>query len=126
MLQNQKKLVFMEKRRNIWVVTRGQNSKFTREERVADKAVRSPFFENLEEIGKAKLKSLSKLLWSYQCGIAVYQLTKLRMLEFFYNFLDKCFSRQDFELRCMDTDLFYLEISGDSLDEIVRPEMRQA
>ena len=62
MLQNQKKLVFMEKRRNIWVVTRGQNSKFTREERVADKAVRSPFFENLEEIGKAKLKSLSKLL----------------------------------------------------------------
>ena len=48
------------------------------------------------------------------------------MLEFFYNFLDKCFSRQDFELRCMDTDLFYLEISGDSLDEIVRPEMRQA
>ena len=26
----------------------------------------------------------------------------------------------------MDTDLFYLAMSGDSLDEIVKPEMRQA
>ena len=62
----------------------------------------------------------------YQSGIAVYQLAKLQMLEFYYDFLNKCFSRQDFELRYMDTDSFYLEISGDSLDDIVRPEMRQA
>ena len=41
------------------------------------------------------------------------------MLEFYYDFLDKYFSRQDFEL-------FYLAMSGDSLDEIVRPEMKQA
>ena len=26
----------------------------------------------------------------------------------------------------MDTDSFYLAMSGDSLDEIVRPEMKQA
>ena len=62
----------------------------------------------------------------YQCGIAVYQLAKLRMLEFYYDFLDKCFSRQDFGLCYMDTDSFYLAISGDSLDEIVKPEMKQA
>ena len=62
----------------------------------------------------------------YQCGIAVYQLAKLRMLEFYYDFLDKYFSRQDFELCYMDTDSFYLAMSGDSLDEIVRPEMKQA
>ena len=62
----------------------------------------------------------------YQCGIAVYQLVKLRMLEFYYDFLDKYFSRQDFELCYMDTDWFYLAMSGDSLDEIVRPEMKQA
>ena len=47
------------------------------------------------------------------------------MLEFYYDFLDKYFSRQDFELCYMDTDSFYLAMSGDSLDEIVRPEMRQ-
>ena len=62
----------------------------------------------------------------YQCGIAVYQLAKLQMLEFYYDFLDKYFSRQDFELPYMDTDSFYLAMSGDSLDEVIRPEMKQA
>ena len=42
----------------------------------------------------------------YQCGNAVYQLAKLRMLEFYYDFLDKNFSRQDFELCYIDTDSF--------------------
>ena len=55
----------------------------------------------------------------YQCGIAAYQLAKLQMLEFYYNCLDKYFSRQDFELCYMDNDTFYLAISGDSLDDIV-------
>ena len=62
---------------------------------------------------------------SYQCAIAAYQLAKLRMLEFYYDFLDNCFSRQDFELCYMDTDSFYLAMSGESLDETVRPEMKQ-
>ena len=62
----------------------------------------------------------------YQCGNAVYQLTKLRMLEFYYDFLEKYFSRKDFELCYMDTDSFYLAMCGDSLDEIVRPEIKQA
>ena len=48
------------------------------------------------------------------------------MLEFYYDFLNNYFSRQDFELCYMDTDSFYLAISGDSLDDIVRPEMKQA
>ena len=46
--------------------------------------------------------------------------------EYYYDFLDKYFSRQDFELCCMDTDSFYLAMSDDSLDEIVRSEMKQA
>ena len=48
------------------------------------------------------------------------------MLEFYYDFLDKCFSRQDLELCYMDTDSFYPAMIGDSLDEIVRSEMKQA
>ena len=36
------------------------------------------------------------------------------------------FSRQDFELCYIDTDSFYLAMSGDSLDEIVNAEMKQA
>ena len=62
----------------------------------------------------------------YQCSIGVNQLTKLRMLEFYYDFLDKYYNRQDFELCYMDTDSFYLAMSGDSLDHIFKPEMKQA
>ena len=62
----------------------------------------------------------------YQCGITVYQLAKLRMLEFYYDFLDKYFSRKDFELCYMDADSFNLPKSGDSLDQVFRPEMKKA
>ena len=107
-----------------------KSTKFTREERVVDKALRSPFFDNLEEIGGAyEIKEFKRTVMikrPYQCGIAVYQLAKLQMLEFCHDFLDKYFSRQDLELCYMDTDLFYLEMTGYSLDEIVRPEMKQA
>ena len=47
------------------------------------------------------------------------------MLEFYYDFLDKYFSRQDFELCYIDTDSFDLAMSGDLLDDIVKPEMKQ-
>ena len=40
-----------------------KSTKFTREERVVDKALKSPFFDNLEEIGEAyESKSVSKPL----------------------------------------------------------------
>ena len=48
------------------------------------------------------------------------------MLDFYYDFLNEYFSRQDSELCYMDADSFYLEMSGDSLDEAVRPEMKLA
>ena len=42
---------------------RHKSTKFTSEERVVDKALRSPFFDNLKEIGgPMKSKSLSELL----------------------------------------------------------------
>ena len=106
-----------------------KNTKFARKEMVVDKALMSPFFDNLEELGGAyeikELKQTVMIKRSYQCGIAVYQLAKLRMLEFYYEFLDKCFNRKDFELYYMDTDSFYLETISDSLDDTVRSEMKK-
>ena len=79
---------------------RHKSTKFTHEERVFDKTFRSPFFENLEEIdGACEIKELKRTVMTerpYQCGIAVYQLATLRMLESYYDFLDKYFSRQSF------------------------------
>ena len=54
----------------------------------------------------------------------MFQLGKFGVLESYYDFLKEYFSRQDFELCYIDTDLLYLAMSGDSLDKIVKPEMR--
>ena len=64
-----------------------KSTKFTCKEMVVDKDVRSPFFNNLDEIGGAyeikEFKQNIMIKRPYQCGIAVYQLAKLRMLEFY-------------------------------------------
>ena len=61
----------------------------------------------------------------YQCGIAVYQLAKIRMLGFYYDFLDKYIDRIDFELIQMDTDSMYMVLSSKSIDDIIRPELKE-
>ena len=108
---------------------RFKSTKFARKEMVVDKALMSPFFDNLEELGGAyEIKEFKQTVmikrW-HQCGIAVYQLAKLRMLEFYYEFLNKFFNRKDFEFYYMDTDSFYLATSSDSLDDTVRSEMKK-
>ena len=80
-------------RKMIEDLSRHKSTKFTREERDIDEALRSPFFNNLEEIGGAyetkKTKQTVMIKRAYQCGIAVDQLAKLRMLEFYYDFLSR-------------------------------------
>ena len=82
-------------------MSRHKSTKITREEKDADEALRSPFFDNPEETGGAyeikKSKRTVMINRPYQCGIAVYQLAKVRMLEFYYDFwtsisADKVFS----------------------------------
>ena len=89
---------------------------------------KSPFFDDLEEIGDAYEVCLKKrqikITRPYQCGISVYQLAKLRMLEFYYDFLDKFIDRRDFELLQMDTDSFYFAMAANDLEEIITPELR--
>ena len=60
-----------------------------------------------------------------QIGVAVYHLAKLRMLDFYYNFIDKYIDRSDFELLEMDTDSNYFAFSEDSIEKIIKPEMRE-
>ena len=69
------------------------NTKFTTNEKLIDNIFRSPFFEDLEEINEGvfevrQRKKQVTITRPYQCGIAVYQLAKLRMLEFYYDFLE--------------------------------------
>ena len=106
------------------------NTKFTTDEKLIDKIFRSPFFDDLEEISEGvfevrQRKRQVTITRPYQCGIAVYQLAKLRMLEFYYDFVDKFCDRRDFELIQMDTDSFYMALSAEDFDEIIRPELKE-
>ena len=98
---------------------------YTKDENVVDKHLRSAWFEDLEEIGDAyKIecrKNKITINRPFQIGIVVYQLAKLRMLEFYYDFLDRYLDRRDFELIQMDTDSMYLALSTETLEEAVRP-----
>ena len=107
-----------------------KNVIFTKKEKKVDRALRSAFFSDLEEIGEAyeleSKKARIEIKRPYQVGIAVYQLAKLRMLEFYYDFIDKFVARKDFELIQMDTDSLYMAISGEKLEDVVKPAMREA
>ena len=94
---------------------------YTKDEKLVDRTLRSTFFEDLDEIGSAyELESRKPRIVirrPFHIGIAVYQLAKLRMLEFYYDFLDRYIDRRDFELIQMDTDSNYMAISGDKLED---------
>ena len=113
----------------IEALERQTNVIYTKDEKAVDRALRSAYFSDLDEIGEAyELESRKPRITirrPFQIGIAVYQLAKLRMLEFYYDFLDRYFDRKDFELIQMDTDSNYLAISGKKLEDIVRPEMKE-
>ena len=70
--------------------------------------------------------SPDKIVWDLpmQIGFFVYQYAKLRMLEFYYDFILKFIDKEDFELSEMDTDSLYMGISGDSLEALVKDDKR--
>lgn len=58
-----------------------------------------------------------------QLGYFILQYAKLRMLQFYYDFLDSHVNRKDFQYCEMETDSAYMSISGSSLEDVIRPEM---
>ena len=106
------------------------NTKFTVDEKLIDEIFRSPYFDDLEEISNSvfevrQRKRRVTITRPYQCGIAVYQLAKLRMLEFYYDFVNKFCDRRDFEVIQMDTDSLYMALSAEDFDEIIRPDLKE-
>ena len=106
-------------------VERHTNTIYTCDEEEVDKSLRSARFKTLEEIGPAYKVELRKIKINidrpFQVGIVVYQLAKLRMLQFYYEFLDFYLDRRDFELIQMDTDSMYFALSRERLEDAIRP-----
>ncbi len=69
-------------------------------------------------------KKAIKLDLPLHIGFFVYQYAKLKMLAFYFDFLDFYVDRSDFQLCEMDTDSFYMALSGPSLEAVIKPEKR--
>ena len=109
----------------IEAVERQNRTLYTSDENEVDKHLRSAWFQDLEEIGDAYKIELRKdkltIKNPFQVGIVVYQLAKLRMLQFYYEFLDFYLDRRDFELIQMDTDSMYLALSREKIEDAIKP-----
>ena len=58
-------------------------------------------------------------------GFFVYQYAKLRMLQFYYDFIDRYVDRSLFQYCEMDTDSAYIALAGDTIDDLVTSEHRE-
>ena len=58
-------------------------------------------------------------------GFFVYSYAKLRMLQFYYDLVDKFVDRSNYEYCQMDTDSAYIALASSCLDDVIRPELRQ-
>ena len=103
--------------------------KYTTGESVLRKELHLAWFQDLEEFGDVyeieTRKRKVDIDRPFQVGIAVYHMAKLGVLQFYYNCLDKVLDRRDFELIQMDSDSLYFTLSCDSLEEAVRPKLRE-
>ncbi|XP_063692200.1 uncharacterized protein LOC134824307 isoform X1 [Bolinopsis microptera] len=94
----------------------------------ASKMVNDPFFHSLDEFSDetfevTRLKKSVKHDLPLQLGFFVYQQAKLKMLEFYFDVVDRFIERQNFCLLEMDTDSLYLALSVKTLDEVIKPDL---
>ena len=87
------------------------------EETKASRLINKPFFRQIELIDKntfevQSCKKKIKLNLPMQIGFFVYQYAKLRMLQFYFDFMDKYLDRSDFQYCEMDTDSAYIVIGN--------------
>ena len=94
----------------------------------ASRKVNTHLFRKLENITEdtyevESCKKTIKLNLPIQVAFFIYQYAKLHMLRFYYDFLDTYLDRADFQM--CETDSAYNTISGDSVESLVKPELRE-
>lgn len=55
----------------------------------------------------------------------ILQYAKLRMLQFYYDFMLKFVNRDDSEYCEIDTDSAFMALAGPTLESVIKPEMKQ-
>ena len=103
---------------------------FIGNEKEVSKKVNEPQFRQLQVLPDDMYEiEMSKKVIKYdlplQIGFFVYQYAKLRMLAFYFDFVDKYLNREDFQYIEMDTDSAYLALAGENMEDLVKPHLRE-
>ncbi|XP_033729708.1 uncharacterized protein LOC117318890 [Pecten maximus] len=106
------------------------NIKYVRGETNACNAINDPRFKDLHQLDEDIFEvENAKRTITYdlpiQLGYFILQYAKLRMLEYYYDFMDVFVDRSDFAYCEMDTDSAYMAISGKRLEDIIKADKRQ-
>jgi hypothetical protein len=85
-------------------------------------------FHDVEELNGSFEGSLKRRRIKFDnpihLSIAIYQIAKLRMLEFYYDCIDFYMDRSDFQYQEMDTDSAYIAFSADKpFETLIKPEL---
>ena len=70
-------------------------------------------------------KQVVKYTLPLHIGFFVYQYAKLRMLQFYYDSIDRYVERPLFQYCEMDTDSAYIALAGETIDDIITSEHRE-
>ena len=99
------------------------------EEKHIQNHIRNPLFKSMEELNgdifeveKAKKKVV--LDTPIQIGIAVYNYAKLNLLRF-WSFINEFLVNDLYQLMECDTDSLYIAFARDTIDECVKPELKE-
>ena len=94
------------------------------------KKINDPHFKHFNRISDDSCEVFSskrkiKMNVPLQVGAAVYDLAKLRMLEFYYDFIDYYIDRSSFQYLQMDTDSAYIAFSAQNFEDLIKPELKE-
>ena len=87
-------------------------------------------FYNLTELPNSyyeveKTKKKINLDLPIHLGVFISNYAKIRMLEFYPDFLDYYLHHEDFEIFEMDTDSNYLGITAENVEDLIKPELKE-
>jgi hypothetical protein len=98
------------------------------DEKQFNRAKNNYFFTDVEEYdGIYEVSSRARTVKQnipIQVAFSVLDDAKLRMLQFYYDFIDKYIERSDYQYMYMDTDSAYMALS-DSFEKLIKPELRK-
>ena len=93
------------------------------------KSVNTPYFRDADKFGELyevqKRKAITKQNIPIHMSTAILNYGKLRMLQFYYDFLLKYVDRSNFNMMYMDTDSCYMAVTEENFEDLIKPEMNE-